>query len=412
MPDVSILHCGGDKEIEFIEYLKQTMSIATCKEKRPFDVEYRIYRAEQVSIDTIMYMDVEKYKKKNDGFILLISKEFFDVMWLSIHKTNFLKLVTTGKRCLHIWLDVNKNDVARRSMALLSNDRSFHRINAEDVTRGLPPGQNTTVIDKIYSLLLERNNNETTFNTLNNYAVDDKEVDMRHAFITSKKNNEGEMESKKYMDHTNQLRESATTVSNLQYRHIEKLCNYLDSKGDWYNLGSVIFQNDRDAKEEIESFHLSYSGGGSPAKAFLKCLIERYPTFPVKEFKDIAFNLKRRDISNYIESLNCMVGMYFRDLITTQRENIIRYLDKDIRGIHDWRMFADTIGFSNDEISAMKLVQKRPNRYSPTECLINLLKKKHSGMSLMKIKTASSQIGRNDVAQYLDTVIDEIVMLQ
>ena len=135
MPDVSILHCGGDKEIEFIEYLNQSMSIDSGKEKYPFDLEYRTYRPEQGGIVTIMCMDAEKYKKKNDGFVLLISKEFFDVMWLSIHKTTFLKLVTTGKRCIHIWMDVNEKDVGRRSTVLLSKDRSFHRINVEDVIR-------------------------------------------------------------------------------------------------------------------------------------------------------------------------------------------------------------------------------------------------------------------------------------
>ena len=158
MLDVAILHCGGDKEIEFIEYLSQTMRIQKC----PFEVEYRTYRPKHRGIDTIMRMDAEKYKQKNDGVILLVSKAFFDVMWPSVHKTTFLKLISTTKMCIQVWLDVTEQDVIRRSTVL---SRSIHKINVEDAIGKLSPEQ-------IYRLLLEVNSSKTKFLALNNLDSD------------------------------------------------------------------------------------------------------------------------------------------------------------------------------------------------------------------------------------------------
>lgn len=75
-------------------------------------------------------------------------------------------------------------------------------------------------------------------------------------------------------------------------------------------------------------------------------------------------------------------------------------------------MFADAVGFLNNEIAVLRLSLKKLTQYSSTEYLRNLIKSKHPLMSLSRIKIALLNIGRNKVAQYLDTeVIDEIVTL-
>jgi len=202
-------------------------------------------------------------------------------------------------------------------------------------------------------------------------------------------------------------------VGDLQYKHVKRLCNFLDTDHgigvhNWQQLGTAVFQGDRDACDQIESLHLSYSGGGSPAKGFLKSLSMRYPTFTVNQFRDIAIKHQRKDISTYIDSLNCPPGKHFRDLSFSQQDRIARDLDKDIRGISDWRMFADAVGFTNDEIAEFKLAIKELNQYSPTQSLIDMMKQRYPLLSLTKVKTAASNIGRNDIAQYLGTVIEEI----
>jgi len=205
---------------------------------------------------------------------------------------------------------------------------------------------------------------------------------------------------------------SEATVSDLQFKHIQKLSNFLDTDQvvgiqNWKQLGSAVLHGDKDACDQLDTMHSSYSGS---AKRFLKSLTMRYPTFTINQFKDIAIKHQRRDISVYIESLNCPPGKQFQDLSFSQQEKIARDMEKGIRGIADWRMFADSVGFTNDEIEAFKRALPEHSHNSPTKRLIDLLKQRYPLLNLTKIKIASSNIGRNDVAQYLGTVIEEIAM--
>jgi len=206
---------------------------------------------------------------------------------------------------------------------------------------------------------------------------------------------------------------SDPNVSHLQFKHIKKLCTFLDTDHgvgvhNWKQLGNAIFQGDKDACDQIESLHLSYFGGGSPAKRFFKGLEQRFPLFTVAEFKDIALKNQRRDVSNYIDTLNCPAGKCFRDLTSGEQDKIAMFLDKDICGVADWRMFADAVGFTNDEITAFKNAVKERNEYSPTQKLMELMKQRYPLLNLTRVKEAASTIGRNDVAQYLGTVVEEI----
>jgi len=210
------------------------------------------------------------------------------------------------------------------------------------------------------------------------------------------------------------LRTTDPNVSHLQYKHIKKLCSYLDTDHgvgvhNWKQLGNAIFQGDPGACDQMESLHLSYFGGGSPAKRFFKGLGMRHPTLTVSAFKDIALKQQRRDVTTYMETLNCPPGKQFRDLSHMEHDKIALLLDKDIRGVSDWRMFADSLGFTNDEINGFKLSVKERNEYSPTQGLIDLMKQRYPLLNLTKVQAAASNIGRNDVAKYLGTVIQEIV---
>ena len=71
-------------------------------------------------------------------------------------------------------------------------------------------------------------------------------------------------------------------------------------------------------------------------------------------------------------------------------------------------MFADTLNFTNYEISALKHAQREPNEYSPTRGLFDLMKQRYPLLQLSKLKQALSLIGRTDVAKYVETVIEEL----
>lgn len=203
------------------------------------------------------------------------------------------------------------------------------------------------------------------------------------------------------------------TVMDLEYKHTQKLCNFLDPDHgvgikNWLQLGNAIFQGDKDVSDRIESLHLSYSGGGSPAGDFLKNLGMRHPSLTVQKFIDVAKKHERKDVSSYLEGLNCPNGQHLRDVSFVHHEKVARDLDKNIRGVADWRSFADTFGYSNDEIQQFRLAVKEKHQYSPTQSLLDLIKGRYPKLTLTKFKMAASSIGRNDVAHYLGSIIEEL----
>ena len=63
--------------------------------------------------------------------------------------------------------------------------------------------------------------------------------------------------------------------------------------------------------------------------------------------------MKRRDISNYIDSLG-QDKSYVKDLTPIQMHRIVIFLDKYILGVNDWRMFADTFKYTYQEIEMLR----------------------------------------------------------
>ena len=177
---VNILHCGGAAELHCIEFLNQTIA-ACCNEVNKIDLQYTTYRENQTNgKETVMLANAQNYKKKNEQVILLVSKDFFQVMWSSPQKQVFLKTVTSIKNCLHIWLDVNEDHVNRHSNKLSRKDLGFTRILVDELNSGFRPSQNVERIAKLRSFLAT--SNSTKCNMLNNYAVDDEVGEMRRRF--------------------------------------------------------------------------------------------------------------------------------------------------------------------------------------------------------------------------------------
>ena len=159
-------------------------------------------------------------------------------------------------------------------------------------------------------------------------------------------------------------------VTDLKYRHLSKLIRFLDQRRCWYDLGKVVFRNDIRSKCALDTFQ---NGGDSPATRFIESLVKRMPDITVNKFYDIAIGLRRRDISGYIESLGKdYVFARLVDLTPEQTRRIVMFLDKNIPGIHDWRMFADTFNYTNSEIGALRQSPQRAQ--GPSECLFALLR--------------------------------------
>ena len=189
-------------------------------------------------------------------------------------------------------------------------------------------------------------------------------------------------------------------VRNLSYRHIAKLISFLEQRRSWYDLGRVIFHDDTPSKTALETFQ---NGGDSPATRFMESLVKRVPDTTLNEFHNIAIKLKRRDLTNYIESLGqSRIFKHLRDLKPEEMHRITLFLDTNIVDINDWRMFADTFNYSYQEIEILRqcdrIVQK------PSECLFTLLRQKYPLLTIQDLKEYLKRIGRNDIVQYLHTI--------
>ena len=187
-------------------------------------------------------------------------------------------------------------------------------------------------------------------------------------------------------------------VNNLSYRHMVKLISFLDQRRSWYDLGRLIFHEDTTSKCALATFQ---NGGDSPATRFMESLVKRVPDTTLNEFRNIAIKLKRRDISNYIESFGQdHILKQLRDLSPEQMHRITLFLD--VNYANDWRMFADTFNYSYQEIEILRqrdrVVQK------PSECLFALLKGKHPLLTIEELKDYLKRIARNDIVEYLNSI--------
>lgn len=119
-----------------------------------FVIEYTKFQDYQAK-EMIMLNDATKYKKEKLPMIVLISSAFFNLIWKTSCKQNILNVITnfSTKNVLHIWLDVNEDDVKYRSTLLCRTDGLFRRIMASDLLKLTSRAR----IIKIHNLLNEKN---------------------------------------------------------------------------------------------------------------------------------------------------------------------------------------------------------------------------------------------------------------
>ena len=142
-------------------------------------------------------------------------------------------------------------------------------------------------------------------------------------------------------------------------------------------------------------------GGDSPATRFMESLVKRVPDTTLNHFHNIAIQLKRRDLSKYIESLGQdYIFKHLRDLTSEQMNRIALFLD--VNYANDWRMFADMFKYSNQEIETLRQCDRVVQK--PSECLFTLLRQKYPSLTIQELKDYLKRIGRNDIVQYLNTI--------
>lgn len=166
---VQVIHCGSEQDINTLETLKQMVQKCDHPSNK-LDFQHATFREEQKhNRSTLIHMEIEKHKKANSFVVVFISRTLFEVMWSSLHKRTFLKMITSIKNCLHIWLDVNEEIVRRYSTILPRKDLRFGRINIEELS-----GNAEDKISTLYTLL--HASRRIRVNYQQNYSVDDELV--------------------------------------------------------------------------------------------------------------------------------------------------------------------------------------------------------------------------------------------
>jgi len=188
-------------------------------------------------------------------------------------------------------------------------------------------------------------------------------------------------------------------VTELKYKHLADLVTLLELRRSWYDLGKIIFHNDNEAKDDLDIFE---NASASPAIRFMESLVKRLPDITINKFYGIALQLKRCDVTKYIESLGKdYVFILLSTLTSEQTCRIAKLLGRTVPGIHDWRMFADNLGYTYQEIESIRLTPRHIQR--PSECLFALLRRKNPSMTINDLVKYLKIISRNDIVSYLNS---------
>lgn len=169
---ISILHCGGTHELEFIKQFNKAKSLPSLSVL--YDVQYITYRQERER-HQLLLLNARHYHRAGHKVIVLLSKRFFKLVWATSVKCELLRLITAFKReCLHIWLDVDDKYVRSRSVALVSTKLDFHRVSAADLCMDVDP----EFYIRLYSELHYKytSSSSTRYTLLNNYNVSNMEL--------------------------------------------------------------------------------------------------------------------------------------------------------------------------------------------------------------------------------------------
>lgn len=142
---VGILQITGDDELQFIKILESEL-VNYCG--NGYVLEYNDLRNKQQK-ETIIYMNLRKFKERQLPLIVLISKSFLDELWSTAYKGIILKDITNyvSPYCLHIWLGgLTETEIIKYSVTLCRIDGAFRRIALKDIKQN-------TLVESIRSFL-------------------------------------------------------------------------------------------------------------------------------------------------------------------------------------------------------------------------------------------------------------------
>jgi len=246
---VRVLHIGEQEEIKFVDILEKDLA---SYPGQSFVIEYTKFQDYQAK-EMIMLNDATKYKKEKLPMIVLISSAFFNLIWKTSCKQNILNVITnfSTKNVLHIWLDVNEDDVKYRSTLLCRTDGLFRRIMASDLLKLTSRAR----IIKIHNLLNEKNG-DVKFDPNNNHAIDDDVDNMRMNYEMAMF---GKLSVKEAEPLTPPMQQSPTPAKKPRKKdpYLDAVVNYANMSGE--DLASFSRMQSQRNQKTNNNYHGKYA---------------------------------------------------------------------------------------------------------------------------------------------------------
>ena len=129
---VSVLHSGHANDLQFIQKLERNLLNFTGP---AFSLEYIDFHESQQKV-AVIYLTLKKYKENKLPLIVLLSKNFLELVWPTEFKSYILKdlLHYNCKYYVHIWMScLTEREMKKHSTGLCRTDGSFRRIMMTDL---------------------------------------------------------------------------------------------------------------------------------------------------------------------------------------------------------------------------------------------------------------------------------------
>ena len=190
----------------------------------------------------------------------------------------------------------------------------------------------------------------------------------------------------------------------------------ISSKLDYPHNGSAIYGwrrllellNDREILNGKEAFlyKTNYYGGGSPTLAMFDAIIERWPDASLQNLIEKLRNIERNDVAlHLIEIIQARASVKLLKDLTTKDKMYFKKLDGQGS---NWEFLAEEYGFTSKEQNFFKAEQARPNKWSPTEAVLEDVIATSPNLSLKDFITILGEMERDDLVNDIEKFIKNI----
>ena len=178
----------------------------------------------------------------------------------------------------------------------------------------------------------------------------------------------------------NTIREELDTMSQLNFSDVAHQLMY---KGD------AVFSH-----EDIAAFQRAWASGGNPAHDFWRLVGQRRPNLSVNEVRDISKKHQMNDIIAFLENESNVTKIFQEKNLMLNRQLISKIGSND----EYWKIFAQELQFSRQDINNIAATVRRNYQFSPTESMMDTLMMKCPRMTCSNFMQQLQDMNMTDLS--------------